>query len=151
MLAHHHAWTHCFLVYYVIALHESCSSHVHLYRLMSIREFRCAPFTKVPKTDSCTLFVALSKYKCGFMAHDLTVDYVCQLTPSRGMRKSALCWFDWCENEPSLGSCKDRASHGLTVANSVCESCCVCVWSAVVCSDLFLRVFVWLLMPWQDR
>lgn len=32
-----------------------------------------------------------------------------------------------------------------------CVKAAVCVWSAVICSDLFLGVFVRLLMPWQDR
>lgn len=61
--------------------------------------------------------------------------------------ESLLYWFDWWENDPGLGSCRGRTSYSLTVESRVCESCCVCL----ICSDLFLGVFVWLLMPWQDR
>lgn len=32
-----------------------------------------------------------------------------------------------------------------------CVKAAVCVWCALICSDLFLGVFVSLLMPWQDR
>lgn len=51
----------------------------------------------------------------------------------------------------SLPRCTQR--RGVLWSGCVCVSVCatVCVWSAVVWSDLFLGVFVWLLMPWQDR
>lgn len=91
---------------------------------MSISEFRY-PLIGI-ETNS------LANKTGGFTAHYLSAHNARKSSHLLEEWENPLYWFDWCENDLSLGWRRFRASHGPTVASRVCESCCVCL----ICLDL---------------